>query len=92
MLALFILIGATYKLNLFTLLNQYEEECYIYEKREVTKRYCDGVKLNLTLNGTVAGGCFGKTLWGERGWYNATTLESTGNCLRYHLVRKVQNQ
>lgn len=65
-LCILLLTGATYKLNLWSLLNEYEEVCFLNETWVNTTKYCDGDLNNFTLdNITFHESCL---TWGGDGY------------------------
>lgn len=103
-IVLVILVAGSYKLNLFTLLNEYEEKCYQYKVNYWNETYCESsIGLGNWKNTNEERPCCSNesstSIWGHNGseheyyWcmgfpYNKTFWKFTDECAEYHLVRK----
>ena len=100
-----LLVAGSYKLNLFTLFNEYEEECYEYKIYRWNETYCNslmggGVYKNTNIERPCCNDKPSKSIWGHNGseniyyWcialpFNKTFWKFTNECIKYHLVRNV---
>ena len=93
-----LLMGASYKLDLWSFLNEYEEECYEYEWYD--SPYCVGYWSKIgyeNINGSWEEINLTESVCKCAGWspmdgcLQTIRLPNESNCLKYHLVRKVKN-
>ena len=102
-----LLVAGSYRLNLFTLLNEYKEECYQYKIHYWNETYCSSSMGlgdwkntnkenpccdNETFNFTWGNGTKSESRWCMGSPFNKTLWNITDECDTYHLIRQNKNK